>query len=238
MRNVESERWTLTTADGFIINVRAMFPEASGPVPCVILAHMLGRDLGTWREYQSQLIEMGLASVAYDLRGHGESLRKTGTTEERRFPWEKFSAEDWKNAWMDVQAVLKKVKEDSRVDSERIGIEGGSIGGNVAVIALSRLDDLKCGVALSPSFQYKDVSTREALENLSGRPLLVYSSKGDQQSYRTASRFREVAGDSVEFVGMEGSTHGTNLLAEDPEVVQRTLEFLETHLSRGKETDQ
>jgi len=171
--SVKVQEWTVTAADGFEIHCRMVTPDGQGPYACLILAHMLGKDLSTWEGFQAKLAGMRFASVAYDMRGHGKSLSRVGAARDREFKWNRFSDEDWQNAWMDVQAVLNKLKEIRLIDSQRVGIAGGSIGANVAVIALARLDGLKCGAALSPSFKYKEVSTEEALKSLHGKPLLV-----------------------------------------------------------------
>jgi pimeloyl-ACP methyl ester carboxylesterase len=84
------------------------------------------------------LARHGYGVLLYDLRGHGESGGK-----KRSFGWQDVN---------DVKAALEFLLATEDVNSDRIGILGFSIGGQIAIRAAAEYDDIKAVIADDPGF--------------------------------------------------------------------------------------
>ncbi len=103
-------------------------PEATAPVPAVLLLHGSGpdgRENAYYRELADAFSRRGIAVLVYDKRGSGAS---TG---------------DWREAPFtalidDAEAALRSLKRHPWIDSTRVGIWGGSEGATLAPLVAAR----------------------------------------------------------------------------------------------------
>ncbi len=65
----------LRTTDNVGI-VGTYYPVRQTPAPAVLLVHSVERDRNVWASFAAVLQKNGLAALAIDLRGYGESTRK------------------------------------------------------------------------------------------------------------------------------------------------------------------
>lgn len=110
-------------------------PAGSGHYPAVILFHGSGpqqRDLFTARWFAAQ----GVAALAYDKRGVGES-----TGDFRTVPFMQLCD--------DGLAAMDYLKSRKEIDSKRIGVWGLSQGGWLGPLAASRSSDVAFVIAVS-----------------------------------------------------------------------------------------
>lgn len=120
---------SITLAGTFII------PAGRAPHPAVFLFHGSGpqrRDLSTSRWFAEQ----GIAALAYDKRGVGES---TGN----------FRAGPFMDVCEDGLAALAYLKSRKEVDPRHIGVWGLSQGGWLGPLAASRTSDISFVIAVS-----------------------------------------------------------------------------------------
>jgi len=103
-----------------------LLPRGVPPVPAVVFAHGSGAE-GRWasRFLASQLASRGVAALIFDKRGVGGS---TG---------------DWRTATLedlaaDVAAAVARLRDEPRIDRQRIGIHGHSQGGTLAPFIVAR----------------------------------------------------------------------------------------------------
>ena len=102
-------------------------PKGAGPHPAVILIHgccgiLPTRDFGYWSTY---LAGKGIAVLAYDRRGGGESTGDPNTA-------------TYEDIADDVLAGLALLETRKDIDSRRIGFFGMSNGGYIAPLAAAR----------------------------------------------------------------------------------------------------
>lgn len=131
-------------------------PEASRPLPAVLLLHGSGPD-GRENPYYRQLVEAfarrGFAVLVYDKRGSGAS---TG---------------DWREVPFtvlidDAEAALRQLRQHPWIDSSRVGIWGGSEGATLAALVAARAPRVAFVIVQSmsgPPFgeQYRFQAARE-----------------------------------------------------------------------------
>ena len=87
----------------------------TGAGPTVLLLHAGGEHRGVWAPVAERLTESGLRSVAYDLRGHGESSGRATT----------------------LRTVAADVIEMVDREPAPIVVTGASLGGYAALAALA-----------------------------------------------------------------------------------------------------
>jgi len=145
----------ITTEDEINISASYQLPKAEkAKIPVVILIHQGGSSKEEWNQLTiiDKLLTKGYAIIAYDIRQHGESDKDSGTMSNL------FNNPN--RAPKDLQAVIKFIQNDSRIDKKRIGIIGASIGANLACMA-SENTNIKSVVVMS--------AKTLAAENFSGK---------------------------------------------------------------------
>jgi len=110
-------------------------PESARPVPAVIVCHGAGEFKENYFELCELLADCGVAALAIDMHGHGESAGARFCVEMR--------------AWVnDVRTAIDFLGGHPRIDGERIGAVGLSSGGT-AIFETALVDArLKTLVAL------------------------------------------------------------------------------------------
>ena len=131
-------------------------PETAGKVPLIITAHELGSNhQRRWPAYGEALASQGVAVYTFDFAGGGPKARVDGT------PGSISDGETTEMSVMtevkDLESVLASAKTWSFVDTEKIGIIGGSQGGAVSVITAARhADEISGLVLLYPALLIQD----------------------------------------------------------------------------------
>ena len=112
---------------GVQIPVTFVLPAASdgSSVPLVVMAHGHGgsrEEAGGFTRVASELANLGIASIRMDFPGCGESS-------------EPFTANTLNNMLDDIRASRDFAVNHPRIDGERVGILGFSMGGRLAILA-------------------------------------------------------------------------------------------------------
>jgi len=143
------------------INIHAVYqlPNAQETsYPVIILIHQGGSSVKEWLVLPlfNALLSEGYAVLAYDVRMHGKSGKDGEFGDLFNNP---------KRAPLDLQAAIKFLKKDTRIDNNTIGIIGASIGANLACVASSNNYGIKSAVSLS--------SKTSAVQNLAGKETIA-----------------------------------------------------------------
>jgi pimeloyl-ACP methyl ester carboxylesterase len=189
----------------------AVSPQAGAQsAPGVLLLHMLGRNRGEWDAFAKELQKRGIAALALDLRGHGES---TGPT-------------DWAKAPGDVRAAWEALTQQPAVDPKDTAIVGASIGANLALIAGANITNppVVGVVALSPGLDYRGVRPEPVLPNFGQRPVFLIASQDDAYAYDSVKQMATKAA-KAETYYFTRAGHGTDMFA-DPALQPLLLDWL------------
>ena len=110
-------------------------PTAPAPFPALVICHGAGEFKENYFELCGFLAEKGMATLAIDMHGHGQSEGERFHVDMRR--------------WVaDVRAAVEFLANDSRIDAKRIGAFGLSSGGTAILEAALVEPRLKALVAL------------------------------------------------------------------------------------------
>lgn len=220
------------TIDGVQITGDWSMPQSATRV--VLMLHMMPATHESFFALGQELNKQGVATLAIDLRGHGESTRRLhGSSLDREeedygivLNYNNFEDLDHQKSRLDVDAALNFIKKNGFTEKE-ISLVGASIGANLALDALDRYTDLPNAVLLSPGLDYRGITTEKALKGLEGsQQVWIISSKDDTYSTESAQKLFQQDMNRVKLTILDGSDHGTNIFMTHHSVVKDICEFV------------
>lgn len=144
---------TVPASDGLILRGTLTYPPArtGAPFPLAVLAHQYPAARGSWAPLEADLQAMGIATLAFDMRGQGESI--WGPTGVRAAPMpaeptmEAFGAAFMASAGAlgfsfiadDIVRVASWGMAQNHIDPARLYLGGASVGGTGVLLAAPRL---------------------------------------------------------------------------------------------------
>ncbi len=225
-----TEILTLTTSDGLSLHAELRFPGGPGPHPAVLLVHQFTQNLGQWDAYLDSLHAQGLATLAIDLRGHGDSDPYEGNFFDM--------LTDPEAAPVDVISAIDYLQNDERIDNAFVGMVGTSIGANLCYVAMEGAGSIvRVGVALSP----RDVPILSMLnvteiDGLSFGAIYCIAGENDSLGLQAATcvDFQPLCTtpNPVDIIP-ETADHGIALITNHPSIWPNVLNHLETSLIDG-----
>lgn len=210
---------TFTTSDGVRLHASWRPSPSGSSAPAVLLLHAFSRERREVADVAEELAARGFSTLALDLRGHGESVRKGGArvsatpslqTSPNGFP-------------RDVEAACAWLK----TRASRIGVVGFSLSGNLAALATAT-GWAEAGVAVSPY--------AERLPALAGtRPktpkgLLVLASEKDPGRAESAHALDAAGREPKSVVVYPGAAHALDLLRSEAAAKAAAYAWLEARL--------
>ncbi len=221
------ERVSFETKDGVTI-VGSWQPTADSS-SAVLLLHMMPSDRTSWVHLQSLLSERGMASLAIDLRGHGESLQQRNQALDYRM----FSDAEHQASAQDIQAALAWMQERSGVSS--VFVVGASIGASLALQSAIADPRIHAIALLSPGESYRGIQAFPLARQLSPTQglFVAASSPDDQASFESAKEILRLAGRSVDAGRwFENAGHGTQLFTSHPELATALVDWIAKERTR------
>lgn len=189
--------------------------------PAALFLHMMPATKESWAPLANALAARGFATLAIDLRGHGESI--VGA-EGRALNYNVFSEEEHQSTSHDVEAALRWLA-DRGVAHGRIVLVGASIGANLSILHASRHPQIPATVALSPGLDYHGVKTEVAAAALPrSQKLLLIASKEDAYSFESVDALAMMKEDA-EVQRQHDAGHGTTMLEKVPGLLEYVTEW-------------
>lgn len=217
------ERITFKTADNVeIVGDWVTSPTTSG---AVVLLHMFPSARHSWAAVQAALARRGLASLAIDLRGHGESTRGPGGAQ---LDFQKFKEDEHASSIEDVRAAVEWIRGRG-IERTRIAIAGASIGANLALEFLASDPQTPAAVLLSPGENYHGVTTLDVAEDvLPHQAVWMAASAGDDDgSARTVDALEQkLAVEQKTIERLRGAGHGNKMFEADTGLMDRMADWL------------
>lgn len=210
---------TFSSPDGVKLFATWRPAPAAPAAPAVLLVHAFSRERRDFAELAGELGALGFSTLALDLRGHGESVRKGGAPISLGV-----SLQGSPNAFpRDVEAACAWL----RGRASRVGVLGLSLSGNLAALATAS-GWAEAGVAVS--------ANAERLEALAGtrpkapRALLVLASEGDPGRAASARALDAAGREPKSIVLFPGTAHALDLLRQEPSAKDTAFGWLSARL--------
>lgn len=195
-------------------------PSRSGSqAPAVLLLHAFSRERREMADLAGELSARGFATLALDLRGHGESVWKAGA----RVGLSP-SMQSSPNAFpRDVEAACAWLRERS----PRVAVVGFSLSGDLAALATAA-GWAEAGVSVSANAE--QLPLLAGTRPTSPRGLLVLASEKDPGRAASARTLDALGRDPKSVVIYPGSAHSLELLRTEPAARAATFAWLEDRL--------
>lgn len=204
------------TSDGFVLFGTFFSSNTqTTPRPTIILLHPFNENHVQWGGFVPELVvERGYHALAFDLRGHGNSIFQNG----QPFTVAEFTVADINQMPLDVEAAITFLNTRSDVDINRIGIIGTDIGANIAFISSGTLPEIKASVSVSPNFrnnQAQEVLIGTNIPDFAPQNILFVAAFGDGYAYTSSQTMSDLTKGTTAIIGYQGVGHGLDLLADD-----------------------
>lgn len=223
------QRISFETNDGVVI-VGNWYPVEAAARGALLL-HMMPATKESWEKLAQELNKRGIAALAIDLRGHGESIKKqivdsgsedSGTND---LNFQRFSDAKHQESIRDIQAAVEWLAAQE-LEKGQIFLTGASIGANLALQYASDTPEIKKIVLLSPGLDYRGVKTEPAISLLTPDSLLrVVVARGDDYAATSSKKLKDRRPTTM-LTLLDGSAHGTDLFDDHPEVLTEIADFL------------
>ncbi len=206
-------------ADGFRLSADYYPPaSAAGEAPFVILLHQYRSDRTAWAPLIEPLHAAGLAILALDLRGHGDSA----TTESRDRVIEREPA-IFREMQSDLRGAYDWIVTQPRIDRSRFAVVGASVGASVALQYAAKDRSVDAIVCLSPGLDYLGLDSAGDIAQITGRAVLMLATEDERDApYTLRARGRDV---EVK-IYRDLRAHGTDMLGKVPHVADDVVGFL------------
>ncbi|HTS02501.1 MAG TPA: alpha/beta fold hydrolase [Thermoanaerobaculia bacterium] len=208
-------RVTITTADGVALAASWRPVAGNEKAPAVLLVHDFSRERRELEPLATRLGTAGYATLAIDLRAHGESTRKNGQpipisprllTDPGGFPRDVESAAAWMRARAPRTAAL-----------------GFSVGGYLALLAAARG---QVDTAIAFSVNEPKVAALAGPAAPAPRSLLLVACEDDPGRAESARKLEASAQPPKRLLLFPGAAHNLAVLREHPEAVAAILAWL------------
>jgi dienelactone hydrolase len=213
---------SFTTPDGFTLKGTLTVP-ADGPKrhPAVILAPQFHQTRDSFAALAERLNARGIATLALDLRGHGESTDKGGTavavTDDFMASAKAVGFDKIPDDLAQAAAWLRKHKG---IDPRRIGLAGASVGASAVLLASKRVHP-QAVLALSPAgeaaFGDNALGSLVAAAGKRDGATLVFAASDDEDAAKVAAALKGVPG--VSELIYPGKDHGSAFLKDHAETM-------------------
>lgn len=228
------------SADGLLVSATYRSPCGTAPRPVVVLAHQLCRDRSEWAAWVRVLLARDIATLAIDLRGHGQSRTwPDGSTrdlcEHARDLVVSSAMQDvpvvalYAPMANDLRAAVAWVRRECKATA--IALVGSSIGANSALVVAADDPSVSAVVALSPGLDTRGIKTEKAVVALGDRPVWLEAAEDDPGG---AATLRQLARENVlvRTVIWPTGGHGNDMLVAHPEELAALVDFVVAHLER------
>jgi dienelactone hydrolase len=219
-----------TTDDVGIIGT--YYPTDRPHAPAVLLIHSILRERSVWTDFATLLQHNGIAALAIDLRGHGESTRKLTADGPVKIDMRELTGHDYQDMLLDVEAAIDWLQTCPEIDKKHIALIGESFGANVALRYAAINEDLSAVAVFSPGLNYRGVRTDDVIRQLGPAPFHIFVSQNDAFAYESSKRLVEIRQESGigaatnELTICTGSLHGSEMLKSVRSLPQITLAWL------------
>jgi dienelactone hydrolase len=186
----------------------------SRSMPGIIFIHAEKKERHEFYPLTFMTAGRGFASLAYDLRGHGENPRQKGnppTTEKD------LTDADWAMMLTDLRNVVSHLAMKQEVDGGRLALVGSGLGANLAIRAAAEpwAAAVRCVIAISPGLDIHGVKTEDAAALIpANKRLYLAAGKADAESFAAVNAIYAVAKGPKELYLVDSAERGNMLFGQ------------------------
>jgi dienelactone hydrolase len=231
-QTIPGQRVTFTTSDGveLVATYYAATAAEGEKPPFVILLPAFRQDRSTYEPLVPALHEAGMAVLALDPRGQGESVGPKDMDLPARV--EQRDKAVFAAMYRDVAAAYDWLAEQGQVDLTRFGVIGASMGCSVALDYAARDRSVDAIVCLTPGVDYLGLDSVVDIHKVGERPILLLASEDEREAADKLGQVNDAATVHVfeQRAAEKGELHGTRMFGQVPGVEGLIVTFLADNL--------
>jgi pimeloyl-ACP methyl ester carboxylesterase len=187
----------------------------------VILVHQFRSDRTGWAPLTEKLNSRGVATLALDLRGHGQSTQAGGAAESITATYMTASeTAGFDQIPSDLALVASWVRKQKGIDGRHVGLAGSSEGAFAALLAANTIKPTVI-LALSPlgaeAFGPRARERMVAATTRAHAALMAFSAEGDKETEENLAPLRPIYGSNIRT--FEGGQRGFEYLEQHSDVI-------------------
>lgn len=222
------ERVVIPTEDG--VDIIGAWMPVDAPRAVALLVHMMPATKESFLPFQQCAAGAKIASLAIDLRGHGESTRGRAGI---RLAYQDFADSGHQESARDVTAAAAWILQKTGFRHDRLVLCGASIGANLALAYAAAHPDIPAITALSPGLIYRGIAATPATSSLlRSQQVLLVASDEDAYSADSIEKLAERCLAKVKVIHLRDAGHGTAMWEKDPALLQTIVDWIVATLSR------
>jgi len=202
------------------------------------LIHSVSENRAIWSDFATLLQQNGIAALAIDMRGHGESTHRLTADGSITLDFHDSTTADYQGMQLDIEAAVDWLQAQPEIDKKRIALIGESFGANIVLRYTAINEDLAAVVVFSPGLNYHNVRTDDVITQIGRMPLRIFVSQFDSYAYESSKRLVEIQKQggipiaSNELTVCTGNIHGSDMLSHVRNLPQIVLIWLKAIFAR------
>ena len=136
---------------------------------------------------------------------------------------------EWTKAPGDVILALTRLRDLPDTDRTHLSVIGAGIGANLGVVACAETQLCRSLVLLSPSLNYANVQTADAIAKYGKHPVLIFASRDDKPAGVDSPQLDKLAQGDHSLKLFDGTVNGTALFNTQPDLSRQIIEWLVAH---------
>ncbi|MBK9063358.1 MAG: alpha/beta fold hydrolase [Acidobacteria bacterium] len=218
-RPPDPARVTISTPDGVALAASWRPVDGNAQAPAVLLIHDFSRERRELEPLAEKLGAAGYATLAIDLRAHGESTKKSG----QPIPISPRLLKDPNGFPRDVEAAAAWMK----ARAPKTAALGFSVGGYLALLAAARG---QVDAAIVISVNEPRVAGLAGQSPPVARSLLLLACEADPGRADSAKKLEAAAQAPKRLLLLPGAAHNLAVLREHPEAEKAVFDWLSERL--------
>lgn len=183
-------------------------PPSSAHKPLLLLFHGLGSTAQEWGPLVRLAEKRGWGTLAFDARGHGQSLR-TLKGAEIHYDDGRMTSSLGRGMVEDAGKVMEALSRDPKKNKCPLVLVGASVGANVALRASQGRTEVRCLVLLSPGLNYAGVTTEDLAQMISD-PVLMVAAQPDTYAFHSVITLERLRPDWTSWRLPQGTPQGAH----------------------------
>jgi alpha-beta hydrolase superfamily lysophospholipase len=227
----ETNHLTFVTDDGLTLHAwisgAVLDPEgATGKAGLALLLPMLSKTHASYERSATRLNEIGYTTIAFDMRGHGESVRLN----KKMLSYADMDEDQFGKMPEDIAQFFHDFRKNhpGAYDYDDVVVIGASIGANTAAMMIAE-PWVSRAILLSPGRDYRGIRPEVVLAAENDPPmksLYIAASVEDTYSAESSQWFFDNYEGPKKLMKYPGSEHGTDILLNVPEADSDLLDWL------------
>ena len=195
----------------------------------IICVHMYPGSRKDYHKIMPKLADAGYSVLSIDTRGCPK-----GNTGKEKYEelYNKFSPELFKIIYKDVLTAKKFLIDKYKIDKNKVGLIGGSIGCSVVLMSAVEDESFNTLVLMSPGIDWAEIDNIDNMKNVGKRRILITYGDKEKDYADNIDKLKNAATDEckIKVKSVKGNAHAGYQFEKNPEIILEIVDFIKAYL--------